>query len=59
MLLFRFVGNRIKFADEEISEGWVKKYLSQLVRRNIVIIVMTLICFLACERKEGQCRWDR
>ena len=53
MLLFRFVGNRIKFADEEISEGWVKKYLSQLVRRNIVIIVMTLLCLLARERKEG------
>ena len=55
MLMFRFIGERIKFTDEETSEGWVKKYLSQLVRRNVVIIVMSLICFLTCEGKEGQC----
>ena len=58
-MLFEIVGNGIKLSNEETSECWVEEYLSQFVRCNIVIIVKTLIRFLACEREERQCGGDR
>ena len=58
-MLFRIVGNGIKFSNEEPSECCVGEYLSQLVRCNIIIVVETLVRFLACEREERQCVRDR
>ena len=58
-MLFRIVGNGIKLPNEETSKCCVGEYLSQLVRCNIVIIVKTLVRFLACEGEERQCRGGR